>query len=60
MASKGHKSAGDEVCAKLMELQALEQNLDAFVKHCDTACVGGPGGDCVVFKDLNVPRHQCG
>jgi DNA-binding transcriptional MerR regulator len=44
-----------EVRKKLVELQALEQNLSAFAQECDTACAGGAGHDCVVFKDLGKP-----
>lgn len=41
-----------EVQAKLAELKALERSLQRFVAQCDSVCCGGPGRDCVVFKDL--------
>lgn len=42
----------DEVRGKLLELKALERRLRAFVESCNAVCVGGPGRDCVVFKEL--------
>ena len=48
-----------EVRAKLLELHALERSLEGFVKQCDVACSGGPGRDCVVFKDLSTPMSGC-
>ncbi|RVQ53579.1 MerR family transcriptional regulator [Sinorhizobium meliloti] len=52
----------DEVRRKLEELRALETRLAAFVKRCNEACAGGPGSDCVIFKDLAGfrPRSCCG
>ena len=52
----------DEVRQKLVELQALEIRLAAFVKHCNETCAGGPGSDYVIFKDLadSKPRSCCG
>ncbi|WP_205928069.1 MerR family transcriptional regulator [Rhizobium leguminosarum] len=52
----------DEVRHKLRELQALETRLAGFVKRCNDACAGGPGSDCVIFKDLAdpQPRSCCG
>lgn len=41
--------------AKLAELHALEHNLAGFVEQCESACCGGPGRECVVFKDLAKP-----
>ena len=41
-----------EVQARLAELKALEHSLQRFVAQCDSVCCGGPGRDCVVFKDL--------
>ncbi len=41
-----------EVQSKLAELKALERSLQGFVAQCDAVCCGGPGRDCVVFKDL--------
>lgn len=43
-----------EVRAKLAELKALERNLQRFVSQCDAVCCGGPGRDCVVFKDITT------
>lgn len=40
------------VRAKLNELKALERSIADFVTSCDTSCVGGPGPDCVILKDL--------
>lgn len=52
----------DEVRHKLEELRALETRLAVFVKRCNDACAGGPGSDCVIFKDLAdaKPRSCCG
>ena len=47
--ARGHLG---EVQAKLVELRALERSLQRFVSQCDSVCCGGPGRDCVVFKDL--------
>jgi DNA-binding transcriptional MerR regulator len=43
------------VRAKLAELKALERNFVTFVINCDTACVGGPGPDCVILEELAEP-----
>ena len=48
-----------EVRQKLAELQRLEASLEAFANHCDTACAGGPGRDCVVFEDLKARPGCC-
>lgn len=40
------------VRAKLAELHELERNLEVFVDQCEEACCGGPGRNCVVFKEL--------
>src|SRR5262249_16834699 len=40
------------VRAKMRELKALERNLVAFVKACNTSCAGGPGPECVILDDL--------
>lgn len=48
-----------EVRIKLLELQALEKSLEGFVDQCEVACAGGPGRDCVVFKDLGKPAGGC-
>ena len=45
----------DAVHTKLAELHALERRLESFVKSCTLACAGGPGPDCVIFKDLATP-----
>jgi len=47
--ARGHLG---EVQVKLAELKALERSLQRFVAQCDSVCCGGPGRDCVVFKDL--------
>ncbi|MBL8580275.1 MAG: MerR family DNA-binding protein [Mesorhizobium sp.] len=44
------------VRAKLAELKALEQSLAGFVDRCDFACSGGPGHECLVFKDITKPE----
>lgn len=41
-----------DVRAKLAELRALEKSLEGFVDQCEAACSGGPGRECVVFKDM--------
>lgn len=45
----------DQVKAKLAELRALETRLESFVERCNVACAGGPGQDCVIFKDMASP-----
>jgi hypothetical protein len=39
---------------KLAELQALERSMEAYVRSCDAACVGGAAVDCVVLEDLGA------
>jgi DNA-binding transcriptional MerR regulator len=41
-----------EVRAKLAELHALERTIAGFVGDCDSACAGGPSGDCVILEEL--------
>lgn len=50
------KSHLDDVRKKLGELRSLETRLAAFVERCNDACLGGPGSDCVIFKDLAAPE----
>lgn len=52
----------DEVRAKMVELRALETRLQSFVTRCNDACAGGPGSDCVIFKDMATPQTKscCG
>lgn len=52
----------DEVRSKLVDLRSLETRLSAFVERCNAACLGGPGSDCVIFKDLvdREPGPCCG
>lgn len=52
----------DEVRNKLVELRSLETRLAMFVKQCTDACAGGPGSECVIFKDManSQPRFCCG
>lgn len=45
----------DEVRLKLHELRALEQRLESFVERCNTACAGGPGQNCLIFKEMASP-----
>jgi MerR family copper efflux transcriptional regulator len=45
----------DEVRRKLGELHLLERRLESFVTRCNVACAGGPGQDCVIFKDMAAP-----
>lgn len=45
----------NEVRQKLQELRALETRLAEFVNRCNDACAGGPGSDCVIFKDMADP-----
>jgi MerR family copper efflux transcriptional regulator len=47
------KSHLAQVQDKLAELRALEERLQGFVERCNAACAGGPGQDCVIFKDLS-------
>jgi MerR family transcriptional regulator, copper efflux regulator len=44
-----------EVRKKLVELQALEAGLKAFVLSCDTACSGGRSVDCTILDELAQP-----
>lgn len=48
----------DDVRQKLAELRSLEQRLETFVDRCNDACAGGPGQDCVIFKDMAAAK--CG
>ena len=48
----------DEVRQKLAELRLLERRLEGFVTRCNVACAGGPGQDCVIFKDLATPESS--
>lgn len=43
-----------QVREKLAELQALERSMEAYVRSCDEACVGGAAVDCVVLEDLGA------
>jgi len=45
----------DDVREKLAELRALERNLKVLAQCRGDGCSGGPGRDCVVFKDLAKP-----
>lgn len=47
-----------EVRTKLDELKALEVSLQRFANQCDAVCAGGPGRDCVVFKDMANPQQS--
>jgi DNA-binding transcriptional MerR regulator len=49
----------DDVRQKLAELRALETRLETFVTRCNVACAGGPGQDCVIFKELAEPAAGC-
>lgn len=51
------KSHLEAVRTKLAELHALERSLGRFVDQCEVACSGGPGRDCVVFKDMTKPER---
>ena len=44
-----------EVQRRLLELQALESSLGAFVRACDRDCAGGPTLDCSILEDLSRP-----
>lgn len=50
-----------DVQKKLAEFQALEASLSAFVCSCNSACAGGPAGDCTILEDLAaaVPASGC-
>lgn len=41
-----------DIRQKLEELRALERSIAVFVRSCDTACVGGPGSECVMLEAL--------
>ena len=43
----------DSVRAKLAELRALGRDMLAFVRRCETACLGGPGPSCVPLSELS-------
>ena len=47
-----------DVRAKLKDLRALEKSLTGFVEQCDAACSGGPGRECLVFKDIAKPENN--
>jgi MerR family transcriptional regulator, copper efflux regulator len=47
-----------EVQQKLAELRALERRLKTFVERCHVACAGGPGQDCVIFRDMAQPKGR--
>lgn len=49
----------DEVQSRLTALKELERSLSRFVAACNTACAGGAGVDCVIFKDLAEPSGGC-
>lgn len=46
----------DAVRERLAELKGLERRLTDFIKRCDALCLGGPGVDCVILKDMAAPR----
>jgi DNA-binding transcriptional MerR regulator len=46
------------VRSKLAELRALEKSIAGFVEDCDTACVGGPGPDCVVLGEMGSDSYR--
>jgi len=52
----------DEVHRKLKELRALERSLNQFVNACNTQCLGGPAGACVILEDLATLKQDpcCG
>lgn len=50
----------EQVQAKLNDLRDLEMRLRAFVDRCETACAGGPGRECTIFRDLaSADRGPC-
>lgn len=44
---------------KIVEMKALERNLEAFVERCDIACAGGPAAECVILEDLAEGGRAC-
>ena len=44
-----------DVRAKIVELQALEASIAAFIGKCEAACAGGPGAACPVLEELSEP-----
>lgn len=43
---------------KLVEMQALERSIGAFVASCESSCAGGPGPDCVILDDLSGTERR--
>lgn len=48
----------DAVRRKPIELRGLKKRLEGFVTRCNVACAGGPGQDCVIFKDMATPSTK--
>jgi len=44
-----------DVRRRLEELQSLEAGLQAFVRDCDVACLGGRALDCTILRELSSP-----
>ena len=42
----------NDVRQKLVELRNLEQQLEDLVTRCNITCAGGPGQECLIFKDM--------
>lgn len=36
----------------------VRTSAESFVTHCNVAYTGGPGQDCVIFKDLTMSAKQ--
>ena len=49
----------DQLQKKFAAVRALESRLKVFVDRCNAACAGGPGQDCMIFKDL-AAGNGCG
>jgi DNA-binding transcriptional MerR regulator len=49
-----------KVQQKLAEFRVLEKRLKTFVGRCQVACAGGPGQDCVIFRDMSQTKGRGG
>ncbi|ANL39524.1 MerR family transcriptional regulator [Rhizobium phaseoli] len=49
----------NEVRQKMAELKQLERRLAGFVDQCNQACAGGPGDECMIFKELAQTERSC-
>ena len=45
---------------KIVELKALETELERQVAECDSTCLNGPATDCSIFKGRPLVSRSCG